>query len=108
MSSRSSRSPKTPLPHFGGGGPAVFPLNDSCGKDARREREKMKKTKQSEVYVFDTSALLTLWNNEEGADEVEGLLRSNALGELHGGERLEKREEWPAKQARLLSRDNRD
>jgi predicted nucleic acid-binding protein len=39
----------------------------------------MNKTKQSEGYVFDTSALLTLWNNEEGADEVERLLRSNAL-----------------------------
>lgn len=27
-------------------------------------------------YVFDTSALLTLWNDEEGADFVEKLLRS--------------------------------
>jgi len=39
----------------------------------------MKKTKRSEVYVFDTSALLTLWNNEEGADEVERLLRSDVV-----------------------------
>jgi len=39
----------------------------------------MKKTKQTEVYVFDTSALLTLWNNEEGADEVERLLRSDVV-----------------------------
>ncbi len=39
----------------------------------------MKKTKQTEVYVFDTSALLTLWNNEEGADEVERLLRSDMV-----------------------------
>ena len=29
-------------------------------------------------YVLDTSALLTLWNDEEGADMVEHILRSNA------------------------------
>ncbi|NTW36283.1 MAG: type II toxin-antitoxin system VapC family toxin [Syntrophobacteraceae bacterium] len=33
----------------------------------------------AESYVFDTSALLTLWNDEEGADEVERLLRSGAV-----------------------------
>jgi len=38
----------------------------------------MKKTKATDSYVFDTSALLTLWNDEEGADSVEHLLRSNA------------------------------
>ena len=40
----------------------------------------MKKTEttDSASYVFDTSALLTLWNDEEGADWVEGILRSNA------------------------------
>jgi predicted nucleic acid-binding protein len=27
-------------------------------------------------YVLDSSALLTLWNNEEGAEEVEGVLHS--------------------------------
>lgn len=30
-----------------------------------------------EAYVLDTSALLTLWNNEEGADLVEHVLRSD-------------------------------
>ena len=40
----------------------------------------MKKTEttDSSSYVFDTSALLTLWNDEEGADSVERLLRSGA------------------------------
>jgi predicted nucleic acid-binding protein len=40
----------------------------------------MKKTEttDSASYVFDTSALLTLWNDEEGADSVERLLRSGA------------------------------
>jgi predicted nucleic acid-binding protein len=33
----------------------------------------------AESYVFDTSALLTLWNDEEGADVVENLLRSGAV-----------------------------
>jgi len=31
----------------------------------------MKKTPPTDAYVFDTSALLTLWNDEEGADGVE-------------------------------------
>jgi uncharacterized protein with PIN domain len=39
---------------------------------------KRKKTKETELYVFDTSALLTLWNDEEGADLVEDILRSGA------------------------------
>jgi ribonuclease VapC len=39
----------------------------------------MKKTKLSDSYVFDTSALLTLWNDEEGADVVGDLLRSDSL-----------------------------
>ena len=38
----------------------------------------MKKTQATDSYVFDTSALLTLWNDEEGADWVEEVLRSNA------------------------------
>jgi len=37
----------------------------------------MRKTRPSESYVFDTSALLTLWNDEEGADNLEGLLRED-------------------------------
>jgi predicted nucleic acid-binding protein len=36
----------------------------------------MKKTETNDPYVFDTSALLTLWNNEDGADSVDHLLRS--------------------------------
>jgi ribonuclease VapC len=38
----------------------------------------MKKTHLSDSYVFDTSALLTLWNDEEGADEVGRLLHSDS------------------------------
>jgi ribonuclease VapC len=38
----------------------------------------MKKTEIHDSYVLDTSAILTLWNDEEGADIVEGILRSNA------------------------------
>lgn len=38
----------------------------------------MKKTRTTESYIFDTSALLTLWNDEEGADTVEHLLRSSS------------------------------
>jgi len=38
----------------------------------------MKKTKTADSYLFDTSALLTLWNDEEGADSVESFLRSGA------------------------------
>jgi predicted nucleic acid-binding protein len=38
----------------------------------------MKKTKISDSYVLDTSALLTFWNNEEGADTIEQILRSDA------------------------------
>jgi len=36
----------------------------------------MIKTKIPDSYVLDTSALLTFWNNEEGADIVERILRS--------------------------------
>jgi predicted nucleic acid-binding protein len=36
----------------------------------------MIKTKIPDSYVLDTSALLTFWNNEEGADTVERILRS--------------------------------
>jgi predicted nucleic acid-binding protein len=39
---------------------------------------KTKRTNASESYVFDTSALLTLWNDEDGADTVENLLLSGA------------------------------
>jgi len=38
----------------------------------------MEKTEATDSYVFDTSALLTLWNDEEGADFIEHVLRSNA------------------------------
>lgn len=39
----------------------------------------MKKTETPDSYVLDTSAILTLWNDEEGADIVEHILRSNAV-----------------------------
>lgn len=39
---------------------------------------KIKEAKATDSYVFDTSALLTLWNDEEGADLVEDILRSGA------------------------------
>ena len=35
-------------------------------------------TDKPSSYVFDTSALLALWNDEEGADTVEHILRSGA------------------------------
>jgi len=38
----------------------------------------MKMTDKPSSYVFDTSALLALWNDEEGADTVEHILRSGA------------------------------
>ncbi len=38
----------------------------------------MEKTEATDSYVFDTSALLTLWNDEEGANFIEHVLRSNA------------------------------
>jgi ribonuclease VapC len=38
----------------------------------------MKKTETTDSFVLDTSALLTLWNDEEGADSVDHLLRSGA------------------------------
>ena len=31
----------------------------------------MKQTDRADSYVLDTSAILTLWNDEEGADIVE-------------------------------------
>jgi predicted nucleic acid-binding protein len=36
----------------------------------------MKKARTPDSYVLDTSALLTLWNDEAGAEAVEDLLRS--------------------------------
>jgi predicted nucleic acid-binding protein len=36
----------------------------------------MTTTQTTDSYVFDTSALLTLWNDEEGADLADHLLRS--------------------------------
>jgi len=39
----------------------------------------MEKTKLSDSYVFDTSALLTLWNDEPGAEAVGNLLRSDSF-----------------------------
>ena len=38
----------------------------------------MKQTDRADSYVLDTSAILTLWNDEEGADIVERILRSQA------------------------------
>ena len=38
----------------------------------------MTKTRSGESYVFDTSALLTLWNDEDGADLLEKLLREGS------------------------------
>ena len=32
---------------------------------------------RSNLFALDTSALLTLWNDEDGSDEVEGILKSN-------------------------------
>ena len=37
----------------------------------------MKKIKIPDSYVLDTSALLIFWNDEEGADTVERILRSD-------------------------------
>lgn len=37
---------------------------------------KTNKTKPTDLYLLDTSALLTIWNDEEGADLVENLLRA--------------------------------
>ncbi len=41
-----------------------------------REEEKIKKTIKAVSYVLDTSAILALWNNEDGADTVEDVLNS--------------------------------
>jgi predicted nucleic acid-binding protein len=40
-----------------------------------KEKKEMKKTEIGDSYVLDTSAILTLWNDEEGADIVEHILR---------------------------------
>ena len=32
---------------------------------------------RSNLFALDTSALLTLWNDEDGSDEVEGILKGN-------------------------------
>jgi predicted nucleic acid-binding protein len=39
-----------------------------------KEKEKIKKETSAESVVLDSSALLTLWNDEEGADRVSELL----------------------------------
>lgn len=44
-----------------------------------KEEKKIKKIDESISYVLDTSALLALWNDEDGADTVEHILRSGAL-----------------------------
>ncbi|MEK7271348.1 MAG: PIN domain-containing protein [Nitrospirota bacterium] len=44
-----------------------------------KEEKKIKRTDEHISYVLDTSALLTLWNDEEGADIVERILRSGVL-----------------------------
>jgi len=38
----------------------------------------MQKTDEATSYVLDTSAIFALWNDEEGADAVEHILRSGA------------------------------
>lgn len=38
----------------------------------------MKKTDKKDSFVLDTSAIFTLWNDEEGADTVESILRSGS------------------------------
>jgi len=35
---------------------------------------------RSSIFALDTSALLTLWNDEAGADEVEKILKSKTRG----------------------------
>lgn len=44
-----------------------------------KEEEKIKKADESISYVLDTSALLALWNDEDGADAVEHILRTGTL-----------------------------
>ncbi len=44
-----------------------------------KEEKKIKRTDEHISYVLDTSALLTLWNDEEGADIVERIMRSGVL-----------------------------
>ncbi|MBA4394491.1 MAG: VapC toxin family PIN domain ribonuclease [Desulfobacca sp.] len=41
-----------------------------------KDVKKSKATKSAKGYVLDSSALLTLWNDEAGADVVEGILHS--------------------------------
>lgn len=41
-----------------------------------KEEKRIKKTGKALTYVLDTSAILALWNDEEGADVVEDILRS--------------------------------
>jgi PIN domain nuclease of toxin-antitoxin system len=36
----------------------------------------MRKIEGGKPYLLDTSAIITLWTNEKGADEVEAVLRS--------------------------------
>jgi len=51
----------------------------------------MIKTKIPDSYVLDTSALLTFWNNEEGADTVERILRSGTRVSVSFMSRMEGR-----------------
>ncbi|MDZ4383198.1 MAG: PIN domain-containing protein [Thermodesulfovibrionia bacterium] len=44
-----------------------------------KEEKKIKRSDEHISYVLDTSALLTLWNDEEGADIVERIMRSGVL-----------------------------
>ena len=41
-----------------------------------KERKRIKEESPAESVVLDSSALLTLWNDEEGADRVAELLGS--------------------------------
>jgi len=54
----------------GGEGPQGLSLARGRRK-ASGERSKMQKRETTDSYAFDTSALLTIWNEEEGGDSEE-------------------------------------
>ncbi len=47
-------------------------------KGGLRQERKIRGPNSVDTFLFDTSALLTLWNDEEGADLAEDILRSGA------------------------------
>ncbi len=44
-----------------------------------KKEKKIRKIDEPVSYVLDTSALIALWNDEEGADTVEHVMRSGAI-----------------------------